>query len=530
MGVTHNLDHSAPACVLPAGSLLSQAYDALLSPWLAVPLLLLLGGLLHGAPKQIYGHDEFVQRLMADTFAHGRLTNPPHPLWVFFESFHVLQQPSYMGKYPPGPALFMALGQTLFGHPAAGVCLAAACAALAVWWMLLGFASRPWALFGSILYILHPLVRTGSSDYLGWPVAALGAALLIGSLPRLFRHPRIRDGLLLGFALALLANSRPSEGCALAIAASLAALAWLRTAPLLLGPFLRRAVFPAAGVLTIAGCWMLYYNHRVTGHALQMPFALYEKQYSFTPIFAWQSPQPPPHYNHAVIENFQRVWAHKFFISCWDFGAFTADRWCRLTWIAEDYLLLGTLLIPALVCVLFAARDPRARFLVLVLLAVLLWQLGETFYHPHYLAPAMPLLILLAVIGLQHLRIRLGRPGPIVSAALGTLILLAPIRQTHGQGFWIGATTSAPPRNQVLAQLNDGQSHLVFLQYGPGAVGQEDWLYNEPDVDRGRIVWARDMGPTRNAELISYYPRRKPWLCQVATFRLTPCPDLPVRP
>ncbi len=36
---------------------------------------------------------------------------------MFFETIHVLAEPTDATKCPPGQALFLAAGQALFGHP-----------------------------------------------------------------------------------------------------------------------------------------------------------------------------------------------------------------------------------------------------------------------------------------------------------------------------------------------------------------------------------------------------------------------------
>src|SRR5262249_10415579 len=171
--------------------------------------LTLAGVLPHPEPRS---HDEFAYLLGADIFSSGKVAFPPHPKWEFFESAHVFSQPIRAPKYPPAQAAFLALGQTVFGDPFYGVLISVGLFAGAMCWMLQAYASPALALLSGISVALcYGPRHYWTETYWGGAVAALGAALLLGSYRRITSMGRSRSGWIFGLGALLLINSRPFE-------------------------------------------------------------------------------------------------------------------------------------------------------------------------------------------------------------------------------------------------------------------------------------------------------------------------------
>lgn len=114
----------------------------------ALPILLRVALLSHHPAPVPTIYDEFGHLLVADTLRHWRLANPAHPFSQFFETFFVLQQPTYSSIYPIGQGLALAIGRMIFGHPWAGVWMSTAALCSLSYWMLRGWTTPGWALAG----------------------------------------------------------------------------------------------------------------------------------------------------------------------------------------------------------------------------------------------------------------------------------------------------------------------------------------------------------------------------------------------
>ncbi|MGH7365116.1 MAG: hypothetical protein ACREK9_01785 [Candidatus Rokuibacteriota bacterium] len=475
-------------------------------------------------------HDEFSHLLAADTFAAGRLTNPSPSRWMHFESFHIVLRPTYMTVYPPAQGLVLAVGSWL-GQPWLGVLLSVAAMCAAICWMLQGWFPPRWALLGGMLAVLR-FATSGYwvNSYMGGAVAATGGALILGALPRLKKIPRSRDALLMGLGLVILANSRAYEGLVLSLPVALALLA---------GPLMQRrarvrdrilrVVLPIVIVLVLSGIAMGYYFWRVTGSPVHMPYQIGRETYATAPIFLWQSPRPEPAYRHPVMGEFYRRYEQAFYEN--EIGTVRGLITTKLAFaIAFLAFYFGPALLLPLLLFSSTLGDRRIRFLVAAGAVVLVGLTVEVFFIPHYAAPIAAINLALAIQALRHLRVWrwdnqpvgvfLVRILPLVYAGALAIRLLAPALElplTETSLWWVRLTPSERgiERARVLARLErtPGQ-HLVIVRYGPAydPGRQIEWVYNRADIDRAKVIWAREMGGVENARLLDHYPDRHIWL------------------
>jgi hypothetical protein len=466
-------------------------------------------------------HDEFSHLLLADTLAHGRLTNPPHPQWRHFESIHIIQQPTYNSMYPPGQDAFLALGIWLFDEPWVGVVLGVGLMFAAVCWMMQAWLPPKWALFGTLLAILAFGVTTlWMNSYVGGAVPGIGGALVLGAVQRLRRGTApVVQSILLGIGIVLLMNTRPFEGLVLtASALALLAVSFWRSGVQQVS--WTKIIVPASLILGAGLAFTGYYNWRVTGSPVRMPYEVNRDTYGWPENLGFLPTKQVTLRHRALRDMYKKEIAHHKiysspdkFLDSLDVRAF--ENW---SFFCGPVLTIPLLFLPQVFL------DRRTRPLVLILAAMLGLNLFQMVLYPYHLGPIVPLLYAVIAQGARHLYVVLSRTSPrrgmafalilpLCVAAVSTLKLEAADLNIP-LTYWEHA---AETHRDARAYLEDWLSRrprkqLVIVHYSAFHSPDQEWVYNEADIDASKVVWAREMDPKSDAQLVDYFKDREVWL------------------
>jgi hypothetical protein len=508
--------------VVRGGKLLSGGlYRLHLGALVAVSLCaMILSGWLESASPVI--HDEFSYLLAADTYASGRLTNPSHPKWEFFETFHVLAQPSYQSKYLPSQGLILALGKKLFDQPIVGIWIFLCFGIAATHWMLRGWFNRKWSMLGAVLAAYIVAFNDISQTFFYNPCAFLGAALVMGSGKRIADPLVIRQGTSIaqgvawGIGAGLLMLSRPFEGAFFCVAI----IAWMLWKTPLKESVRRQALLvwgtAAAIVVGAFGAFLLYYNRAVTGDYFTFPYVVYDQRYFTFPAIVWQKFNPATHWTSPFLEEFYSKHFAKALAAEWQLESITNFLAANFSKLERFFVVYpNAALTPVFLLGIAALWRSKDRALLVTLLPASLFVMFSTSnwmssYGMHLIGPVA----LCSVFGFRSLFIwhrTFQREGARIALSLVVSFLVTyPWIFSYRRAFSGAWFQTIDSHREVLKTLDQIPGKLVlFVSYEDASMAFTDWVYNPADIDSARVVWARDLGDRKDQELLDYYGDRE---------------------
>ena len=484
-------------------------------------------------------HDEFSYLLAADTFSKGRLTNPTHPQWRFFESFHIIHKPSYQSKYPPGQGIQLAVGMAL-GHPIHGVWLTLCLWAMALFWMLQGGGiTRHWAFFASLIGI----AKFGIFSYFGhsyWGGSLFGFAgtLVFGAtLYALHDQISISNMIIMGLGLLIIINTRPFEGMIFCLIPMIFFIIKLFKGEHLAQ---KRKVFVSSIVIFFIGMGVFfhaYYNKQVTGHWLLMPYAVYQSEYMPSyPKFVFEKAGEIKKTRYQEFDILQSLHtninnpltAKKYLLNLTkNIGKILAIFFPSF-WLVAAFFSFTAFLSIRKVDRRFAWSTLCAMFAVLFLSVS-----ANRAMWLHYFAAWLPVAVYILADGVVQSKRVFDYKNKILKNLLVIMIivqLLGPFILTlsSNTGYKTRSFSNFQYfRDQIEQKLTDmtresGIKHVVMVKYVKGHNVHEEWVYNGADIDSQNVVWARWISHEKNKPLVKYYDDRKKWLLEVGGRSVAP--------
>lgn len=466
--------------------------------------------------------DEIAMLFQAKILATGHIAAPSPPMPEFFDcEFVIADGARWYSKYflfqslPLVPGVW--LGVPWLVHPVlAGV------AVLLTYLIGRDLLNEKVGRIAAALMAISPFRVSLFGMMLSHASCLVALALFALALIRVVRDPRrwgwaFVGGVSLGIAL----NSRPLTALAVGVTIGLAAL--------LVMPW--RQVRLATAVSFLAGVGLLViiflgYNQALTGHALLTPF----NQWSKADRLGFGADVGLEYWRAADRGHTLRK-------------ALLMDTYFNLDALGTNLAGWGHVTLFLFVLPLVRSRWPKRSWL---LAAVIGGVIVAHFFHvssgvlagqARYWSETMPMMVLLMAVGLVSLRAAM--------PSVCRLLALRPSVRTARSACWLTAAMltiySIPhayvplvdecvwqlwgqgPTVRDLARREKLSNALVFVKSGHyrthfrgGVVDLYPcgFMLNDPDL-RGPVVYARDLGDRRNAELMARFPGR-------AAFRVDP--------
>jgi hypothetical protein len=455
-------------------------------------------------------HDEYGFLLQAGTFAAGHWTNPTPPLPQYFESIYILMHPTYTAQYQAAQGLVMAAAKILTGIPWLGVYAGMGLACGLLFWMLEAWLPPVWALAGGLVAVFQfGVLSYWMNSYFGGSVPCIGGTLVLGSLPRLRGRRPGAHSVVLGTGLAILMHSRPLEAFLLFLI-TLGALIYWR---------LPRAIPGIFAILLASTAFLAFYNSKVTGNPLELPYRLNQKVYGTPQGFYWQSPITVENLPNAQLKDEYltqlKLHERRLSIKALLLGTFGRLRTC---W---GFFLTPVLTIP----LIFLPRIWRAPGMGIAMAVSILFGLEYlTFFAflPQYAAPITGVILLVVVQCLRQMRatpngLFLGRSLALLCVASVLIPIAGRLSQSilpaRISKLWATEFSAELPRATLRKRLMaEGGRHLVIVHYRPEHGVDTEWVYNDPDIAASPIIWAREIDPQSIPALIAQFPGRKVWI------------------
>jgi hypothetical protein len=259
---------------------------------------------------------------------------------------------------------------------------------------------------------------------------------------------------------------------------------------------------------------MLYYNWRVTGNALLMPYKHNQKLYGTPTPFYFEHPLAEPeslsHYKD-LRDNF--LWQRENYLTRWPLSRLASATGGKLNALWDFYFQPAMTLPLLFLPLIWRKRELRPLLLTagFVLIGIGLYP----FFFPHYAAPIFAVFLLIVVQGLRHVRAFEWNGRPVGVFVFHAIVLLL-VCNTAAEILspWIGQRKTI--RSEALRQLEaTGGKHLVMVRYGPKHSFHFGWLYNDADIDASPVIWARELDQKSDEKLMRYYSDRNIWIFEV---------------